>query len=225
MSLYHFVQIKKISQSYQRQIIGGLKLFYKEIYQRNIPFEYLKVARRERKLPVILSKKEVKNIINAIDNLKHKSIIALLYSSGLRIGELLNLKKNDVDSDRMLIHVKSGKGKRDRYTILSYKVLITLRSYYIKYKPKNYLFEGQSGGKYSSESIGQVLKRALKKAKISKHATPHTLRHSFATHLLEDGIGIAHIQKLLGHSNINTTLIYTQIARDSLLTIKSPIDY
>jgi integrase/recombinase XerD len=222
--VYDLVMVKNISASYQRQIIGALKLFYQEIYNRSITFEYLTVSRREKKLPVVLSKSEVKKIIQSITNLKHKALIALLYGSGLRIGELLKLKKMDIDSDRMAVYVRSAKGKKDRYTILSKNVLELLRSYYLKYKPIEYLFEGQSGGSYSRESAAQVLLRALKRARINKHATLHTLRHSFATHLLEDGIGIANIQKLLGHNNINTTLIYTQIARDTLLQIKSPLD-
>ena len=222
--IYHLVHIKKISASYQRQIVGSLKLFYKEMYQRDIPFEYLNVDRSEKKLPLVLSKKEVQLIIQSIKNIKHKALISLLYGSGLRIGELLNLKMSDIDSQRMVVFVNDAKGKKDRYTILSYKSLELLRFYYKEYKPKEFLFEGQKGGKYSSESAGQLFKRALKRAKINKKATLHTLRHSFATHLLEDGIGIAHIQKLLGHSNIKTTLIYTRIAHDALLSIKSPLD-
>jgi len=155
---------------------------------------------------------------------KHKAIISVIYGAGLRVGELLELKKTDIDSDRMLIHIKGAKGKKDRYTILSEKVLKLLREYYKKNKPKDYLFEGQKGGKYSSESASQLFKRAAIKAKISKPVTLHTLRHSFATHLLEEGIGIVHIQKLLGHSNISTTLIYTHIAKDTLINIKSPLD-
>ncbi|MCK5171316.1 MAG: tyrosine-type recombinase/integrase [Bacteroidales bacterium] len=222
--IYYLVKIKNISASYQRQIVGGFKLFYKEIYKRDIPFEYLKVERHESKLPIVLSKNEVNRIVNSIKNIKHKALISLLYSSGLRIGELLNLKKTDIDSERMVVHVKDAKGKKDRYTILSNRILELLRNYYTEYRPKDYLFEGQKGGKYSSESAGQLFKRALKRANIKKSATLHTLRHSFATHLLEDGIGIPHIQKLLGHSNIKTTLIYTHIAQDSLLNIKSPFD-
>ena len=174
---------------------------------------------------MVLSKNEVNRVINSITNVKHKAIVSLLYGSGLRIGELLNLMINDIDSQRMLIHVKDAKGKKDRFTILSKKSLSVLREYYKTYKPSLYLFEGQKGGKYSSESAGQLFKRALKRCKINKNATLHILRHSFATHLLEDGIGIAHIQKLLGHSNIKTTLIYIQIANDSLLTIKSLLDF
>jgi integrase/recombinase XerD len=222
--VYHLVKVKGISASYQRQIVGSLKLFYKEIFNRAIPFEYLKVTQRERKLPVVLSKSEVTAILNCTNNCKHRAILALIYSSGLRIGELRSLKKEDIDSNRMLIHVRQAKGKKDRYTILSHKVLDLLRSYYLKYRPKDFLFEGQKGGRYSAESAGQFLKRAVKKSKVTKSVTLHTLRHSFATQLLEDGIGIAHIQKLLGHSNMSTTLIYTHIAVRTLEKIKSPFD-
>ena len=222
--VYHLVKVKGISASYQRQIVGSLKLFYKEIFNRAIPFEYLKVTQRERKLPLVLSKSEVTAILNCTNNCKHRAILALIYSSGLRIGELRSLKKEDIDSNRMLIHVRQAKGKKDRYTILSHKVLDLLRSYYLKYRPKDFLFEGQKGGPYSAESVGQFLKRAVKKSKVTKSVILHTLRHSFATQLLEDGIGIAHIQKLLGHSNMSTTLIYTHIAVRTLEKIKSPFD-
>jgi len=150
--------------------------------------------------------------------------LSLIYSAGLRIGELLELRKADIDSERMLIHIKGAKGKKDRHTILSENVLQLLREYYRQYKPKEYLFEGQKGGKYSAESAGQLFKRAVKKAQIKKPVTLHSLRHSFATHLLEQGIGITHIQKLLGHNNIKTTLIYTHIADESIQKIKSPLD-
>lgn len=222
--IHHLVNTKKISASYQRQIVGALKLFYKEIHNREIPFDYLKATRREKALPVVLSKSETLRLIENTNNLKHKAILSLIYSAGLRIGELLALKKEDIDSERMLIHIKRAKGKKDRYTILSSRALHILREYYKDYQPKTYLFEGQKGGKYSPESASQLFKRALKKSKINKHATLHTLRHSFATHLLEDGISIAHIQKLLGHSNISSTLIYTHVAKNSIQNIKSPFD-
>jgi integrase/recombinase XerD len=147
-----------------------------------------------------------------------------IVGSGLRIGELLELRLSDIDSERMTVRVNQGKGKKDRLTILSHNVLKVLRKYFVEYKPKDYLFEGQNGGKYSASSSRNVLKQSMKRAKITKPATLHTLRHSFATHLLENGVGIAHIQKLLGHHNIKTTLIYTHIANDSLMTIKSPLD-
>ncbi|CAI8185494.1 MAG: Tyrosine recombinase XerD [SAR116 cluster bacterium] len=139
-------------------------LFYKEIHRREIPFEYLKVTQRENKLPVVLSKTETIRLIENTNNLKHKAILSLIYSAGLRIGELLELKKENIDSERMLIHIKGAKGKKDRYTILSNKALLLLRDYYKEYKPNIYLFEGQKGGRYSSESAGQLFKRALKKA-------------------------------------------------------------
>lgn len=226
--LWHFVSYmvndKKISASYQRQIIGALKLFYSELYKRNIQVNYLQVTQREKTIPVVLTINEINAIIDALPNIKHKAIITLLYSSGLRIGELLNLTQKDVDSERMMVYIKGGKGKKDRYTVLSQKALLLLRQYYLQYKPKVYLFEGQYGGKYTSESCGQFFRKALKQAKIRKKVTLHTLRHSFATHLLEQGVGITHIQKLLGHNSINTTLIYTHIASDALRNIKSPFD-
>ena len=222
--IYHLVNIKGISASYRRQIVGALKLFYKEILRRDIPFEDLRGSLREIKLPIVFSKKETTQLIENTNNLKHKAILSLIYSAGLRIGELLELKKEDIDSERMLIHIRGAKKKKGRYTILSNKMLLLLMDYYKEYKPQMYLFEGRKGSKYSYESVGQLFKRALKKAKINKQATLYTLRHSFATHLLEDGISIAHIQKLLGHNNISTTLIYTHIAKDSVQNIKSPLD-
>lgn len=222
--IYHLVEHKHISASYQRQIVGSLQLFYQVMYNRNIPFEYLQVKQREHKLPVVLSKSEVMDIINNTNNLKHKAILSLIYSAGLRIGELLALKKSDIDSERMVIHIKGTKGKKDRYTILSPKVLVLLREYYSVYKPKSFLFEGQKGGKYTAESAGQFFRKIVNKTKIDKHPTLYTLRHSFATHLVEDGIGITHIQKLLGHKNIQATLIYTHISNEALGNIKSPFD-
>lgn len=222
--VYHLVNTKKISASTQRQVVGSLKLFYKEIYNREVPFHYLKVSQRENKIPVVLSKKEVKLIIDSAHNIKHKAILSMLYGSGLRIGELLDLRVKDIDSHRMTVYIRQAKGKKDRYSILSPKVLELLREYFQKYKPKVYLFEGQKGGKYTSSSSAKVFKQTLLRSGIKKRATLHTLRHSFATHLLEDGVGISHIQKLLGHNSIKTTLIYTHIANDSLMNIKSPFD-
>lgn len=222
--IYNLILHKNISPSYQRQIVGSIKLFYKEIFNRDIPLTHLNAARREKSLPEILNQKEIRAVIDGIKNLKHKAIISLLYSSGLRVGELLNLRPSDIDSERMLVYVKEGKGKKDRYTVLSEKTLQTLRNYYLKYKPSKYLFEGQNGGKYSVKSVSMVFKRALKRHGIGKHLTLHSLRHSFATHLLERGIGVSHIQKLLGHAHIGTTMLYTHIARYAATDIRSPLD-
>ena len=222
--VFHLVNTKYIAASTQRQIVGSINLFYKEMYGKSLNLDQLNVSQRENKLPPVLSANEVKAILTHTSNLKHKALLSLLYGSGLRIGELLELRLSDIDSERMTVSVNQGKGKKDRLTILSHNVLKVLRKYFVEYKPKDYLFEGQNGGKYSASSSRNVLKQSMKRAKITKPATLHTLRHSFATHLLENGVGIAHIQKLLGHHNIKTTLIYTHIANDSLMTIKSPLD-
>ena len=221
---YFMVHTKKISYSYQKQIALALKLYYKEMFNANINLEFLFPSRKPEKLPIIISKTEVDNIINNANNIKHKSMIALTYSAGLRIGELINLKIVDIDSSRMIIHVKAAKGNKDRIVPLSEKLLKMLRQYYKEYSPKAYLFEGQKGGKYSSSSFGKLLKSACKKAKINKNITAHTLRHSYATHLLEKGTDIRVIQKLLGHNSIKTTMIYTQVTIPTLLNVTSPFD-
>lgn len=222
--IFHLVQTKNIAASTQRQVVGSLKLFYKEVYNLEKDFSQLVVSQRENKLPDVLTVKEVKLILNHTKNLKHKAMLSLLYGSGLRIGELLDLKLTDINSERMTVSVRQAKGKQDRLTILSANVLKVLRKYFIEFNPKNFLFEGQNGDKYCAGSVRKALRRSTEKARIKKQVTPHTLRHSFATHLLENGVGISHIQKLLGHRNIKTTLIYTHIANDSLIAIKSPLD-
>lgn len=221
---YHMVHTKKVSYSYQKQIAMGLKLYYKEVFNTSINLEFLFPKRKPEKLPVILSKKDIEKIIGKVTNIKHKSMIALVYSAGLRIGELIDLKISDIDSSRMIIHIKFAKGNKDRIIPLSEKLLVMLRVYYKEYTPKEYMFEGQKGGKYTTSSFGKLLKRAAQKAKINKNITAHTLRHSYATHLLEKGIDIRVIQKLLGHNSIKTTMIYTQVATSILLNVKSPFD-
>ena len=164
-------------------------------------------------------------MIGQIDNLKHKSILYLIYSAGLRISESVNMKIADIDSKRNLIHVKSAKGKKDRTTLLSQKLLVMLREYYIEYRPKEYLFEGESGRQYSVKSIQNVFNKALKRSGIRKKATVHSLRHSFATHLLERGADLRYIQELLGHSSSKTTEIYTHITKKGMSSISSPLDH
>ncbi len=146
------------------------------------------------------------------------------YSGGFRISEVLNLKIDDIDSDRMLIHIREGKGKKDRYTLLSKTLLENLRKYYLAYRPSDYLFEGQTRGRYSERSAHQILMKAIKKVAISKHVTMHTLRHSFATHLLENGTDLRYIQSLLGHSSPKTTQIYTHITTKGIDQIQNPLD-
>ncbi len=221
---YHLVHIKKISYSYQKLFAIALKLYYKELFNIDIYLEFLLPKNKPKYLPVILSKNEILKLINVTSNIKHKCMIATTYSAGLRVGELIKLKINDIDSSRMLIHIKDSKGKKDRMVPLSEKVLKILREYYKQYHPKYFLFEGQKGNEYSPSSFNKLLKSASKKAKINKHITAHTLRHSYATHLLEAGTDIRIIQKLLGHNSVKTTMIYTQVSNLMLLNVKSPLD-
>lgn len=220
---YDFIFRANKSVSYQNQCINGIKKFllFKEIEINPLNIERPK---KERQLPAVLTVEEIKAIFNNLTNLKHKSLLSLLYSGGLRIGEALNLKINDIDSERMLIHIKQAKGKKDRYTLLSHSFLKLIREYYLAYKPKVFLFEGQNGKKYSNASAQAVLKKALKNTKITKRVTLHTLRHSFATHLLENGTDIRYIQELLGHSSPKTTMIYTHVSQTNFKKIKNPFD-
>ena len=204
--------------------MNALKLYFKTIHEKNIDIDKIHRPKREKVLPNVLSKEEVFKIIDLTKNLKHKTLLALIYSAGLRISEALAMKPNDIDSARMLIHIKNAKGKKDRYTLLSEKILLLLREYYTIYKPKEYLFEGQFGGQYSSRSAQTILKEAVKRAGINKPVSLHTLRHSFATHLLESGTDLRYIQDLLGHSSPKTTMIYTHVSSTSLKKIKNPFD-
>jgi len=179
---------------------------------------------KERKLPVVLSKEEVKRIINSANNLKHKAILSTIYSAGLRLSEAVNLKIADIDSERMLISIKGGKGKKDRNTILSKELLLLLREYFKEYKPKVWLFENPSYEAVSPRFIQQVFHLSLQKTNINKNASVHTLRHSFATHLLENGEDVRKIQILLGHNNLRTTEIYTHVTSRAIQGLKSPLD-
>lgn len=219
------VLIDNISQSYQKVLVGSIKLFYNELLRKNYKLNYLYPDRPEKKLPVVLDKSEIQLLLNSIQNLKHRAILSVIYSAGLRLSEVIEMKLNDIDSKRMLIKIVQGKGKKDRYVMLSEKLLIILREYYKEYKPKEYLFEGQKGGKYSARSVQAIFKEALSKSNIKKEASVHTLRHSFATHLLESGTDIRIIQQLLGHNSIKSTQIYTQLSSSKISEIKSPIDY
>ena len=173
---------------------------------------------------MVLSEEEVVRILKNVENLKHKAILMMIYSAGLRISECVNLKIKDIDSVRMQVRVEQAKGKKDRYTLLSTKALIVLRQYFTKYKPKLYLFEGQFGEQYSARSIQAVFQEAVKKAGILKRVTVHSLRHSFATHMLENGTNLRYIQSLLGHSNSKTTEVYTHITTKGFEQLKSPMD-
>jgi len=212
------------SDSYINQSINSIKFYYEVVCGMPNRFYAIERPRRKLSLPEVIDKTEVKKIIECIKNIKHKCIIALLYSAGLRRSELLALKPEDIDSVRMMIRVRGGKGGKDRYTILSKSVLNDLRNYYKLYKPSEYLFEGPGGRAYSPASVRKILNSAVKQARVTKRVTPHMLRHSFATHLLEDGVDLRYIQSLLGHNSSKTTEIYTHVAKHSLRGIKSPLD-
>ena len=220
---YDFIVRPNKSISYQNQCINGIKKYLDYIGTPLLSFD-IERPKKPKKLPEVLSSDDVKNILDNIINLKHKTLLTLIYSAGLRIGEALKIRISDIDSKRMVIHIKSAKGNKDRYTLLSLKFLELLRLYYKTYKPKDYLFEGQNGGLYSTSSAQNILKKAAKKSNIKKPITLHTLRHSFATHLLENGTDIRYIQTLLGHSSPKTTMIYTHVSETSIRNIKNPFD-
>lgn len=173
----------------------------------------------------MLSKEEVARILSSVDNIKHKAILMLVYSAGLRVGEVVRLKPEDIDSKRMLIHVKGSKGRKDRYTMLSGKALEILRKYWKDYRPKKWLFEGSRDEKYlSTRTVEKILEHTCKKAVIRKDVSVHTLKHSFATHLLEDGTDLRYIQEILGHKDGKTTEIYTHVSTKSIGKIRSSLD-
>lgn len=219
-----FILKRNLSSSYQNQLISALKLYYGIYPGKKMLLDLLERPRKERKLPVILSPEEVQRVIQGTRNLKHKCILSLIYSGGLRISEAVNMKIRDIDSGRMVIHIRQAKGRKDRVVGLSENLLRLLREYYYEYRPKEYLFEGQKGGKYSDRSIQSMFKRQVRRAGIRKEVTVHNLRHSFATHLLEAGVGLSYIQELLGHSSPKTTQIYAQVSRKKLESIRSPLD-
>jgi len=175
-------------------------------------------------IPVVLSRKEVEKLIGAAVNLKHKAAIMLLYSSGLRLQECLNLRPVHIESARMKVRVEDGKGKKDRYTVLSKRTLETLREYFRVFKPKTWLFEGHGGERYATRTLGHIVKHAALRARIGKNVTPHTLRHCFATHMMESGVPLPVIQQLLGHTSIKTTMIYLHLSEPLLDSTPSPLD-
>lgn len=219
------VEKKKIGQSYQKAMIATITKFYKEIFRRNVDLRHLYPKRKEHKLPNFLTRDEVRKILDITQNLKHKAILTTIYSCGLRLGEVLELKIADIKARENILLIRQAKGRKDRMVMLSPLLLELLRTYYKVYQPQTYLFEGRPGEKYSERSVQQILKDALFKAGIISPASVHTLRHSYATHLLENGTDIRIIKELLGHNNIKTTEIYTHITDVSRAKVKSPLDF
>ncbi len=222
--LLELVIKNKISVSQQNQRINAIKFYYEKVLGRKREYFHISRPRKENKLPTVLTLEELDKIFKLTKNQKHKCILMTIYSGGLRRSELINLKVNDIDSERMLIKLCGAKGKKDRYTLLSKMLLKELRIYYKEYRPGIWLFEGQDGGAYSPTSIERIFRDAVNRANIRKYVTPHSLRHSFATHLLEQGTNLRYIQELLGHSSTKTTQIYTRVASNALMKIRNPLD-
>lgn len=221
---HEYILKRNYSIVYQRQMVSALKLYFGRISDCQIQVDSLDRPRKERKLPQILSKEEVSEIIKNTNNLKHEVILCTIYSCGLRISELIKLKIADIDFDRKIVFIRDAKGRKDRTVGLALRLEGMLRDYLIRFKPKTYLVEGEEGKHYSASSSRKILKRACLKAGISKNITLHTLRHSYATHLLESGTNLRYIQALLGHSSSKTTEIYTHVSQKRCIDIKSPFD-
>ena len=214
-----------ISRATFNSAYSALSFLYGQVLKDPAPMKGLSRPRGERHLPEILSQREVLRLLASLRNVKHRVILALLYAGGLRVGEVVRLKVSDIDSERMLIRVRQGKGRKDRYTLLPRSILGDLRGYWKAYRPSTWLFPGGRRGRHLTErSVQNVFVRAVCAVGIRKRVTVHTLRHSFATHLLEGGTDLRCIQELLGHRSLRTTEIYTHVTRKDLARIESPLD-
>lgn len=218
------IKERNISESHQNQILSAIKMFYGTVIQQEEKVRNLFMPKKAQKLPKVLTEQEVTYLLRAVDNLKHRCILMLIYSAGLRLGEVINLRLVELQPEQNRLFVRGGKGKKDRCTLLSDKVWALLQEYIQIHQPIEWLFEGQTGGQYSERSVQELFTRAKMKAMINPDATVHTLRHSFATHLLEKGVDLRYIQELLGHESSKTTEIYTHITHKGWNRIKSPID-
>ncbi len=218
------VNILKLSDNHIHSRINAIKFYYEQVLHRQKMFFDIPRPKKPLLLPKSLNQQEVKRLFKATENLKHRMILQLCYGMGLRVSEVVNLKIADIDSYAMRVHIYHGKGKKDRFVNLPKSILQDLRAYYRQYLPKGFLFEGQHGGQYSVRSIQLVFKAAMQKAGIIKKVGVHGLRHSYATHLLEQGTDITCIQKLLGHNDIRTTQIYTHVNAAILGAVVSPLD-
>ena len=224
MYILKLIKKRSISASQQNQRINAIKFYYEKVLGMEKEYYELLRPKKERKLPDILDKEEVSEMIRVTENLKHKSILAIIYSCGLRRSELIDLRLTDIDSKRMLVKIRNSKGKMDRYVQLAEPVLRLLRKYFIKEKPDEWLFEGIRGDRYSPESVVKLVSKAAYNAGIKKRVTPHTLRHCFATHHLEQGTDLRFIQEWLGHASSKTTERYTHVSKTNFGNFKNPID-
>ena len=223
--MHNCILVRKLSGSYVNTTYSAIKFFFVSTLKQNWNMTDIPRVKKASKLPVVLSHQQVKLLLDSTKNLKHKTMLATAYSAGLRVGELLDLKVSDIDSKAMMIRVRNGKGKKERYTVLSSNALRILRAYYRIYKPTNYLFPNPcSGEPLCSRTIQQTFSDKKKLLGFPNDATLHSLRHSFATHLLLSGTDIVAIQKLMGHSNIRTTSIYLHLTAQDVMKVVSPFD-
>ncbi|MFA5557817.1 MAG: tyrosine-type recombinase/integrase, partial [Flavobacteriaceae bacterium] len=214
----------KLSENMIHSRMNAIKFYFEQVLNNEKFFMDIPRPKKPSLLPKALSTHDIKKMLGTIDNQKHELLLKMTYGMGLRVSELVNLKITDIDSKRMQVLISQSKGKKDRYVNLPKSVLDLLRKYYLQYKPKYYLFEGQYGGQYSVRSVQAVFKKAMQKAKINKKIGVHSLRHSYATHLIEQGTDIRFVQELLGHKEIKTTMIYTGLTDITKRKIKSPLD-
>lgn len=222
--LYCFKKLK-VTESQMNSRLNAIKFYFVNLLKREQFYIEIPRPKQKKALPTVLSQRDIQRLFLSTTNTKHLLILKLAYGLGLRVSEVVNIKITDIDSDKMLVHIRNAKGKKDRYVPLPTTILNELRQYYLQFRPKGYLFEGQDGGSYSIRSAQHVFKTAMKKAKINKVIGIHGLRHSYATHLLEYGTDMSFIQKLLGHRNIKTTEIYAKVTNVFLSNVKSPLDY
>ncbi|MEO1623688.1 MAG: site-specific integrase [Bacteroidota bacterium] len=215
---------RNLSESAQNQLINAIKCYYENVLGRPRDRYSLVRPKKKKMLPEVLTVEEVKRLLESVHNLKHQAILMTIYSGGLRLGEALRLRREDIKWAQRRMFIKGGKNKKDRYTLLSEQLMSILDLYQRAFRPKYWLFEGQQGGAYSASSVQQIFRRAVKRACVGRFATVHTLRHSFATHLLEQGVDIRYIQELLGHKNLDTTMVYAHVTQRHLDGIVSPLD-
>lgn len=214
----------KLTENTLHSRINAIKFYFEKVLHREKFFVEIPRPKKQFILPKAIHQKDIKKIFEVTENLKHNTMLKLSYGMGLRVSEIINIKIKDIDSGSMQVYISRGKGKKDRYANLPESILTQLRHYFKEYKPTDYLFEGQYGGKYSARTAQQIFRNALLKAKVNKECSFHSLRHSFATHLLENGTDVRFIQELLGHKDIKTTLLYTHVSDNSTRKIKSPLD-
>ena len=216
--------LKANSINSMKHRISAVKLFYKLTGKQPLKFKYIEYPKSDKKLPIVLSVEEIQGMFNACDNLKHRVILGLLYSCGLRVSELINLKWENIDRSRMIINIIQAKGKKDRQVGLNDKLIELLKAYWLKYQSTTYVLNGQSSLQYSERSVGEVVKQLAVKAGIKKRVYSHLIRHCSFTHLIESGVDISLIQKLAGHSNVKTTQIYCHISHNLISKIQSPLN-